>query len=98
MEPYQIDNLIELIQMVVLIGTGTGAIAALMYASSRLRGRISGHDVKRITEGLDSIHQAIEDVRADQAGQRRELSDRLEEISGRVEFTERMLTKGKDDV
>ena len=52
-EPYQIDNLLEIFKAVVLIGTSTGAFVALMYTWSRVRGAGS----KQVAKLAQSIWQ-----------------------------------------
>jgi hypothetical protein len=94
MEPYQIDNLIEILRMV--LGIGGAAIGASIVIATwfKARGSLGARDTKKLLESNESLHQAIDQLRADNAEFRHELHERVEEISGRVEFAERMLAKG----
>jgi hypothetical protein len=94
MEPYQIDTLIAILRMVLAIGGGAIGLSIVIATWFKARGSLGARDIKKLLESNESLHQAIEQLRADNAAFRDELHERVEEISGRVEFAERMLTKG----
>ncbi len=80
--------------MVLAIGGGAIGLSIVIATWFKARGGIGTKDVKKVLESNESLHHAIEQLRADNAAFRDELHERMEEISGRVEFAERMLAKG----
>ena len=94
MEPHHIDLLVSLFIAVVVIGTGTASITVLLRTWLGTKARLAPEQLKKIMETLETIQSDIEDLRGDQMDFQRDVRDRVGEISGRVEFTERMLSKG----
>jgi len=82
---------IDLVGMVVFMGTLTGmaaiiARAVLRYQDQRLRGRRDAQD--------PGLRAELEDLRA-QLSEQQDLRQRLVELEERVDFTERMLAQAK---
>ena len=100
MEPYQIDNLMDIVATLLYILTGAGGLSLIVYSISKARGRIfSGADpeqLKKLVETNESLLHAVGDLQAEQASLQREIRDRVGEISGRVEFAERLLTERRE--
>ncbi|MCZ6916882.1 MAG: hypothetical protein O7I93_08910 [Gemmatimonadetes bacterium] len=94
MEPHHIDLLVNLFIAVAVIGTSTASITVLLRTWFGHRATLAPEQVKKIMEALETIQGDIEDLRGDQLDFQRDVRDRVGEISGRVEFTERMLSKG----
>ncbi len=93
MENYQIDNLIGIVQTLLFMITGFGGLTIVLRTWFRGRGKISEGQVKHLLDSVESLHEAVDDLR-EQQGAVQQLNDRVGEISDRVEFTERMLSKG----
>ena len=93
MENYQIDNLIGIIQTLLFMVTGFGGVALVLRAWFKGRGKIADSQAKHLLESVESLHEAVDDLR-EQQGSMHQLNARVGEISDRVEFAERMLSKG----
>ena len=96
MEPYQIDNLISILRLVLTIGSSAVGASLVVYTWARAKRKFGSADTSRILEATERLHEAIDDLRAEQAALRSDVADRMGDISGRVEFTERLLTKSKE--
>ncbi len=69
-----------------LLGMGTIGLFALkawLHAKAGRRSQISSEDVERLTEAIESLREQVHMVREEHS-----------ELFERVEFAERMLTKG----
>ena len=91
--PYGIIFMSEVLPTLIL--TAGGVAAFWIGTSTFLRLRRSGptHELARITESLDLLHESMDDIRDALHSQMGE----MRELSGRIEFTERMLTKASDE-
>ena len=96
MEPYQIDSLMDIVATLLYILTGTGGLSLIVYSISKARGRFAPDQLKKLVETNESLLHAVEDLQAEQASLQREIRDRIGEISGRVEFAERLLTERRE--
>ena len=78
-----------------LIAAGSGLTALFMILRYKLRSKaqISDEQVDRVMESQEMILQALEDLREEVAGQQSE----VKELSGRIEFAERLLAKSGDE-
>ncbi len=66
----------------------------LVHTALKGRRRISAEQVGQLIEKIDQLHGTIEEVRVEQLELREDVRDRVAEISDRIDFAERMLTKG----
>ena len=91
--PYGIIFMSEVLPTLIL--TAGGVAAFWIGTSTFLRLRRSGptNDLARISESLDLLHESMDDIRDALHSQMGE----MRELSGRIEFTERMLTKARDE-
>ncbi len=93
MENYQIDNLIAIVRTLLFMITGFGGVTLVLRTWFKGRGKIAESQMKHLLESMESLHEAVDDLR-EQQGAVQQLNDRVGEISDRVEFAERMLSKG----
>jgi hypothetical protein len=91
--PYGIIFMSEVLPTLIL--TAGGIAAFWIGTSTFLKLRRSGptNELGRISESLDLLHESVDDIRDALHGQMGE----MRELSGRIEFTERMLTKARDE-
>ena len=91
--PYGIIFMSEVLPTLIL--TAGGVAAFWIGTSTFLKLRRSGppEELGRISESLDLLHESMDDVRDAIHSQ---MTD-IRELSGRIEFTERMLTKARDE-
>lgn len=87
--------LIQILAWVVVIGAFTTGATILLRTWLRHRHGLTAADVRRLMMSVDEIHHTLEDMRADQDGFRHRVNERVDEISARVEFAERLLTEGE---
>lgn len=90
--PYGIVFMTEVLP--TLIWTA-GGLAALWLGSNvflKYRRNPPGDELGRIAESLELLHQSIEDIRDEM---REQMSD-VRELSGRIEFAERILAKAPE--
>jgi hypothetical protein len=91
--PYGIIFMSEVLPS--LIFTAGGVLALWIGANTwlRLRKSSGGTEYERIAESIELLHQSVEDLRDDLRGQ----LDEVRELSGRIDFAERLLTKARED-
>ena len=91
--PYGIVFMSEVLPS--LIVTAGGVLALWIGANTwlRLKKGTGGTEQERIAEALEMLHQSVEDLREDLHGH----SDGMRELSGRIDFAERLLTKARED-
>jgi predicted phage tail protein len=92
---YQIDNIIEIIRWLVFIAAGSGGVTLILRTWFKARGQLAAEQVRELLDSVESLHEAVDDLRAQQSAFHRQMQERVGEISGRVEFAERMLGKGE---
>ena len=95
MEPYQIDNLIELVRILLVAGVSFGGFTLLLRTWLKGRRQLASEHVRQMLDSIESLHEAVDDLRVQQAAFQNQMQDRVGEISGRVEFAERLLSEGK---
>lgn len=91
--PYGIIFMSEVLPTLILTA---GGVAALWIGTStflKLRGTAPTNELGRISESLDLLHESMDDIRDALHSQ---MGD-VRELSGRIEFAERMLTKARDE-
>jgi hypothetical protein len=84
---------VQIAGYLVLIAAASGGAALVVRTWLRNRHGLTADEVRRLMASVEDIQHSIEDLRADGDGLRRQLEARVSEISGRVEFAERLLTK-----
>jgi hypothetical protein len=87
--------LIQILAWLVMIAAVTGGATILLRTWLRNRHALTADDVRRLMTSVEDIHHTLEDLRAEQDAFRRRVDGRVDEISGRVEFAERLLTEGE---
>jgi hypothetical protein len=78
-----------------LIVTVGGVAAFWIGARTYLRLKQTGgqNELAKISESLDLLHDSLDDIR----GALHSQSDEVRELSGRIEFAERLLTKARGE-
>ena len=91
--PYSLIFMSEVLPTLIL--TAGGVLALWIGTNAWLRLRKGPHPVEleRMAESLELLHHTVEDMRDEM---REQLGD-VRELSGRIEFAERMLTKARDE-
>jgi hypothetical protein len=59
----------------------------------RLKQGAAPNQMDRIAESLELLHESVDDIREALHSQ----SEEVRELSGRIEFTERLLSKARDE-
>ena len=73
--------------------TGLSALFMILRYRTKTRGELPQESVEKLLESQEQILNVLEDLREDiHSGQ-----EEVRELSGRVEFAERLLAKPKDD-
>lgn len=93
--PLEYIVLTDVVPTIVVAVAAVTALGLLLRAWSQRA--LHRGDAAKIRAGLEVLHNSIEDMRADQESLALDVRDRLSDLSGRVEFAERMLAPGKDD-
>lgn len=66
----------------------------LVHTALKGRRRLSTEHVGQLIEKIDQLHGTIEEARVEQLELRDDIRDRVADISDRLDFADRMLTKG----
>ena len=69
------------------------ALFMILRYKLKAKSQFSAEQVERLMESQDVILQSLEDLREEVAGQQGE----VRELSGRIEFAERLLAKSDDE-
>jgi len=91
--PYGIIFMSEVLPTLILTAGGVAAFWIGTSTFLKLRRTASTHELGRISESLDLLHESMDDIRDALHSQMGE----VRELSGRIEFAERMLTKARDE-
>jgi len=91
--PYGIIFMSEVLPTLILTAGGVAAFWIGTSTFLRLKRSSPTSDLTRISESLDLLHESMDDIRDALHSQMGE----MRELSGRIEFTERMLTKARDE-
>ena len=87
------DLLQELFGGLIAAGSGLTALFMILHYRIKSKTQISAEQVDRLMESQEMIMQALDDLREEVAGQQSE----VRELSGRIEFAERLLAKSGDE-
>ncbi|HSR15796.1 MAG TPA: hypothetical protein VLL51_08590 [Gemmatimonadales bacterium] len=77
MEPYQIDNIIQAISILLWIGGAAGGFSLVLYVRSRVAGQLPAEREQQLIDMIDQVHQAVDDLRTEQAILRDEVRRQL---------------------
>ena len=91
--PYGIIFMSEVLPTLILTAGGVAAFWIGTSTFLKLRRTAPANELGRISESLDLLHESMDDIRHALHSQMGE----MRELSGRIEFTERMLTKARED-
>ena len=91
--PYGIIFMSEVLPTLILTAGGVAAFWIGTSTFLKLRRTAPTNELGRISESLDLLHESMDDIRHALHSQMGE----VRELSGRIEFTERMLTKARDE-
>ena len=90
--PYDIIFMTTVLPTLILTGGGVAAIWVVTRAWLRYKRSPTAEELNRIAESLELLHHSVEDLRDDLRGRMNE----IRELSGRVEFTERLLGEQRE--
>ena len=91
--PYGIIFVDQVLPSLILVAGGVLAMWIASHTWLKLKKSSGNADFERIAESLEMLHNSVEDLRDELRAQ---MAD-VRELSGRVEFAERMLTKARED-
>ncbi|UCG85290.1 MAG: hypothetical protein JSW71_15305 [Gemmatimonadota bacterium] len=90
MTPGNIDTLITVIGVIAFLSLGLGGLKIIVGAWVKRKELAAGGDA-------DKFLEAIEAVRSEQDELRNQLNGEIADLQERVDFAERLLTKGQYD-
>ena len=90
--PYDIIFMTTVLPTLILTGGGVAAIWVVTRAWLRYKRSPNAEELGRIVESLEVLHHAVEDLRDDL----RLRMNEIRELSGRVEFAERLLGEQRE--
>ena len=91
-----VNSIIFMSEILPTLIMTVGGVAAFWIGAKtflRLRQGSSPHELAKISESLELLHESVDDIRAALHVQ----NDEVRELSGRIEFAERLLTKARDE-
>ncbi len=91
--PYDIFFMTSVLPALIYTAGGVGAVAIVSRVWLRNKKNAPSEELDRIVEALEVLQHSVDDLRDDMRGQ----ISHIREISGRVEFTERLLTGKQQD-
>ena len=91
--PYGIIFMSEVLPTIIFTAGGVAALWIGTSAFLRFRRAAAPEELARINESLEMLHESVEDLRDAMQDQ----MTHVREISGRVEFAERMLTRARNE-
>ncbi len=94
--PPDINSIVFMSEIVPTLIMTVGGVAAFWIGAKtflRLKQGGTPGEMAKISESLELLHESMDDIRAALQLQ----SDEVRELSGRIEFTERLLTKARDE-
>jgi hypothetical protein len=80
MAPYQVDNIIQTLSILLTIGGIAGGISLVMYVRARLSGQLSADRQQQLVDMVERLELTVDDLRAEQAALRDDIQRRL--VSG----------------
>ncbi len=91
--PYDIIFMTTVLPTLVFTGGGVAAVWIITRAWLQYKRGPTADDLAGVSEAIEQLQHTVEDLRDDLRAQ---LTD-VRELSGRVEFTERLLTNRRPD-
>ncbi len=88
----------EVLPVAIIAVAAVTGLGLILRTWSRSRNALSAGEVQQLTASLESVRESQEMILSSLEGLRGELTTHagdLREISGRVEFTERILSQGR---
>ena len=93
--PGDLHSIIFMSEILPTLIVTAGAVAAIGIGAKtylRLKQTSGPCELAKIAESIDLLHESLDDIRAELHAQ----NDDFRELSGRIEFAERLLTKARD--
>jgi hypothetical protein len=77
MAPYQVDNIIQALSVLLTIGGIAGAVSLVMYVRSRVSGRLSAEREQQLFDMVERLELTVEEMRVEQAALREDIHRQL---------------------
>ena len=77
MAPYQVDNIIQTLSILLTIGGIAGGVSLVMYVRARLSGQLSADREQQLFDMVERLELSVDDLRAEQAALRDDIQRRL---------------------
>jgi hypothetical protein len=77
MAPYQVDNIIQTLSILLTIGGIAGGVSLVMYVRARLSGQLSADRQQQLFDVVERLELTVDDLRAEQAALRDDIQRRL---------------------
>ena len=77
MAPYQVDNIIQTLSILLTIGGIAGGISLVMYVRARLGGQLSAEREQQLVDMVERLELSVDDLRVEQAALRDDIQRRL---------------------
>ena len=77
MAPYQVDNIIQTLSILLTIGGIAGGVSLVMYVRARLSGQLSADRQQQLFDLVERLELTVDDLRAEQAALRDDIQRRL---------------------
>jgi hypothetical protein len=90
--PYDIIFMTTVLPSLIVTGGGVAAIWIITRAWLRYKRSPTADELAQLSESLEVLNHSVEDLREDIRGHMSE----MRELSGRVEFAERLLTEKRE--
>ena len=94
--PPDVQSIVFMSEVVPTLIMTIGGVAAFWIGAKtflRLKQGGAPNDLAKIADSLDLLHESVDDIRASLHSQ----GDEMRELSGRIEFAERLLTKAREE-
>ena len=77
MAPYQVDNIIQTLSILLTIGGIAGGISLVMYVRARFGGQLSAEREQQLVDMVERLELSVDDLRVEQAALRDDIQRRL---------------------
>ena len=77
MAPYQVDNIIQALSILLTLGGIAGGVSLVMYVRARLSGQLSADREQQLFDMVERLELSVDDLRAEQAALRDDIQRRL---------------------
>lgn len=77
MAPYQVDNIIQTLSILLTLGGIAGGVSLVMYVRARLSGQLSADREQQLFDMVERLELTVDDLRAEQAALRDDIQRRL---------------------